>query len=195
MISDKNNMIFNFPNFISISRIILCFPLIYFLNRIPSELYYKDFNYYYVDLIVVFFIIVLMISTDILDGFIARRFNKVTNFGKLIDPVADKISILIVIIYLTQKPGIDGFLVLVYFLILFFRDMMIGIVGVFLMNKHGLSFDSLNSGKWFVAFSSLMLLTFLYDPILIKFEYLKWYFYSISMILMLYSFFEYYIQE
>lgn len=38
--------------------------------------------------------------TDILDGFIARKFNFVTNFGKLIDPLADKatqISILFVL--------------------------------------------------------------------------------------------------
>ena len=39
-------------------------------------------------------IIVLTISgiTDILDGAIARKFNLITNFGKLIDPLADKIT-------------------------------------------------------------------------------------------------------
>ena len=38
--------------------------------------------------------------TDILDGFIARKFNLITNFGKLMDPLADKftqISILVVL--------------------------------------------------------------------------------------------------
>ena len=37
-------------------------------------------------------IIVLTISgiTDILDGFIARKFNFITDFGKLMDPLADK---------------------------------------------------------------------------------------------------------
>ena len=39
-------------------------------------------------------IIFLTISgiTDILDGTIARKFNFITNFGKLIDPLADKIT-------------------------------------------------------------------------------------------------------
>ena len=40
--------------------------------------------------------------TDILDGFIARKFNLITNFGKLIDPLADKatqISTLIALLF------------------------------------------------------------------------------------------------
>ena len=184
--------IFNFPNFLSITRILLCFPLIYFLNRVPAQLHYHDFNLYYTELILIFAIIVLMIITDVLDGFIARLLNKVTDFGKLIDPVADKISILIVIIYLTQKQGIDGLLILIYFVVLWSRDLMIASIGLFLMNKHKLRFDSIKSGKWFLGFSSLMFLAFIYDPILIKFSYLKWYLYSISMVLMIYSFFEYY---
>lgn len=45
--------------------------------------------------------------TDILDGFIARKFNFITNFGKLIDPLADKttqISTLIALSYIGIIP-------------------------------------------------------------------------------------------
>ena len=188
----KLNVIFNIPNSISMTRIALCFPLIYFLGNIPSKLHYYDFKEYSFELIAVLLIIFLMVLTDVLDGAVARYLDNVTDFGKLIDPVADKVSILIVIIYLTQKTGMEGLFILIYFVLLCFRDTMVAIIGLYLMNKHKITFDSINSGKWFIGFSSLMFLAFIYDPILIKFTYLKWLLYSISIILMQYSTYEYY---
>ena len=85
----KLNVIFNIPNSISMMRIALCFPLIYFLGNIPSKLYYYDLKEYSFELIAVFVIILLMVLSDILDGVVARYLNNVTDFGKLIDPVAD----------------------------------------------------------------------------------------------------------
>jgi cardiolipin synthase len=41
-------------------------------------------------------VVVLSTLTDIADGFIARRFNMITDFGKFIDPVADKATQLVV---------------------------------------------------------------------------------------------------
>lgn len=41
--------------------------------------------------------------TDILDGAIARKFNFITNFGKLIDPLADKITQLSILWMLVSK--------------------------------------------------------------------------------------------
>jgi len=192
MFSMAKNNIINIPNFISISRILLSIPLIFFLNKIPKKLDFKDFEFYSYELSSIIIIIFIMIVSDLLDGYIARYLNSVTDFGKLIDPLADKVCLLIVIIYLTQKPGLDGLFILLYFVLLCFRDTMILLLGLYLMNKHKFRFDSINSGKWFVGFSALMFLAFIYDPILVKFLYMKWFLYFISIILMIYSTYEYY---
>lgn len=47
--------------------------------------------------------VIISTLTDIVDGFIARRFNMVTDFGKFIDPVADKATQLTVFICLITK--------------------------------------------------------------------------------------------
>ena len=191
---DKKNTILNIPNMISLSRIFLCFPLIYFLNRIPAKLYFYNFNEYSFELYIVFFIIIVMVLSDILDGAVARYLNKVTNFGKVIDPVADKVSILIILVYLTQKPGLQGLSILIFFILLIARDMFIGLHGIYFIKKYNQPFDSIESGKWFIACTAITFLFFIYDPILIKFYYLKWYFYSLTILLMGYSTYEYYIR-
>ena len=43
-------------------------------------------------------IYVLVVLTDVVDGFIARKYNKITNFGKLMDPLADKLLLLTMLI-------------------------------------------------------------------------------------------------
>jgi len=190
----RENNIINIPNMISFSRIALCFPLIYFLGKIPTKLYFYNFHEYLAELWIVFGIIFLMVLSDILDGFCARYMNQVTDFGKLIDPVADKVSILIILVYLTQKPGFEGFFILLFFIFLIARDMFIGIYAIYFIRKFNITFDSIKSGKWFVACAALMFLFFIYDSILIKFYYLKWYFYALTLLLMYYSTYEYYIR-
>jgi len=51
--------------------------------------------------------------TDLLDGYIARRFNMVTTWGKLMDPLADKLMLITVLISLTIKQLIPPFVVIV----------------------------------------------------------------------------------
>ena len=72
----------NLPNKLSILRILMVplFVLAYFL---PFE--WTPF--------VALGVFVLAAITDFLDGFIARKYNLVTNLGKLLDPIADKILV------------------------------------------------------------------------------------------------------
>ena len=51
--------------------------------------------------------------TDILDGFIARKFNFITNFGKLIDPLADKTTQIAILVTLALKDIIPMWILLI----------------------------------------------------------------------------------
>ena len=53
--------------------------------------------------------------TDVLDGFIARKFNFITNFGKLIDPLADKATQICTLIALAYTSIIPYWMLIVVF--------------------------------------------------------------------------------
>ncbi len=77
----------NIANKLTLARLILAIPFIYFLTMSQG---YNDFTYRMIALIL--FIIASL--TDFLDGYIARKNNMITDFGKLMDPLADKILVL-----------------------------------------------------------------------------------------------------
>lgn len=81
---------FTIPNMLSILRILLIPVIIYFY------VVKKDYN-------TTTFVVLFSVLTDIVDGFIARRFNMITDFGKFIDPVADKATQLAVLICLITR--------------------------------------------------------------------------------------------
>ena len=51
--------------------------------------------------------------TDFLDGYIARKHNLVTNFGKFIDPVADKLLVLTTLIMLLHRGQMEAWIIII----------------------------------------------------------------------------------
>lgn len=51
--------------------------------------------------------------TDMLDGHIARKYNMVTNFGKLMDPLADKLLVMSALLLLVQLGNVEGWMAVV----------------------------------------------------------------------------------
>ena len=92
----------NLPNKLSIARV-LCIPAIVIL------LYFQD----PVCRLAAASLFVLGCFTDFLDGHIARKRNLVTNFGKFIDPVADKLLVLTTLIMLIHLHMMDAWIVIV----------------------------------------------------------------------------------
>ena len=110
-------MLRHLPNILTISRFFMIPVIAWFLLK---EVY-----------IVAIAVILLSCFTDILDGYIARKFDVISDFGKLMDPLADKITQIALIATLTIK-GIIG----VWFLIILaIKDLIMIAGGSFLYAK------------------------------------------------------------
>ena len=133
-------------------------------------------------------LIIIIVLTDFLDGYVARKAEEITNFGKLIDPVADKVCMMVVLIYLIISYKLPF---LLFFIILGIRDIFLIIIGVYLMFSQEEVFQSNRSGKWFIGISALMMVLFLFkNPLNIP-SYILWTSYLISSLLFMFSTFEY----
>lgn len=97
----------NLPNKLSVLRIILI-PIIIILGIVESIDFEGNVlkNELFMDVtvgnIAILAIFIIASFTDFLDGHIARKYNLVTDFGKFIDPLADKLLVSTTMIYLIQ---------------------------------------------------------------------------------------------
>ena len=81
-------MIWNLPNILAISRILLS-PLMLFVMLNPALIKSYGFHESWV-LFIAAFIFVVASITDFFDGYIARQLDQITDLGKILDPLADK---------------------------------------------------------------------------------------------------------
>ncbi len=121
--------IFYIPNLISMSRFILLGITVYFL---------LNDNY-----IMTCIFIVLIWFSDLLDGYLARSRNQITEFGKIIDPLADKVSVISLVIILLIK----GIIPMWYVIIMVLRDVIILVGGLYLSSKKNIVLQSNWAGK------------------------------------------------
>ena len=141
----KRKEIFTISNLVSLFRLLLVIPTIYFLSQIGEH---EEFR---IVVIILFFIAYL---SDLLDGFLARKFNEITEFGKIIDPLADKIFVIGVILQLYISGEITHF----YFWIVLLRDVIIIIGGLIVSKTIGKVLPSNLLGKITVASIAVFLL-------------------------------------
>lgn len=65
---------------------------------------------------IVIFILTLAALTDFLDGWAARRFNQISMLGKILDPIADKLTVGFSLLGLTLRSALPLWVVIIYFI-------------------------------------------------------------------------------
>ncbi|MCI3919497.1 CDP-diacylglycerol--glycerol-3-phosphate 3-phosphatidyltransferase [Paenibacillus sp. TRM 82003] len=104
----------NIANRITLARIFLVPIIMFFLlvNLNLPELTFGGFSITYNQLIATI-IFIIAASTDGLDGYLARSRKMVTNLGKLLDPLADKLLVAAVLISLVDMHKLDAWIAIV----------------------------------------------------------------------------------
>ena len=116
----QKNQILTIPNLLSLVRLLLI-PLIVWL--------YVGQNHY----LAAAAVIVLSGLTDIADGIIARKFHMVSDFGKILDPVADKVTQGAILLCLGHRFPLIFPLVIVFVL----KECIMSVMGIYVIRKVG----------------------------------------------------------
>lgn len=124
----RKEEILTIPNLLSIVRLLLI-PLIVWLY-VTLERPYLAVG-----------AIVLSGLTDILDGYIARHYDMVSDFGKILDPIADKLTQLALIICLSSRYSTINYLLALFVV----KEIIMAISGWMVIRKK----DSVHSSQWF----------------------------------------------
>lgn len=135
-------------NALTVSRVFLTVPLVYFLHRNTP-----------VDNWIAFGIALVVIFTDYLDGKLARRQGQITDLGKKLDPLADKFLILSVAVYFAF---FRGNMPIWFAVLLLGRDALILLGGSILVYK-GIAVQADPPGKYTTVVVALAFLCFIFN--------------------------------
>lgn len=143
----------NLPNKLTITRIIMAFMIIALLLfpfdamgiSLP-KLFVNEAIVIDVKYLIAGVLFVLASFTDFLDGYIARKYNLITDFGKMIDAIADKVLVNSVLIILCAS----GFIHPIIAVVIIVRDSIVNAIKMVAGNK-GKTVAAIKSGKWKTA--------------------------------------------
>ena len=142
----------NLPNKITVMRLILtvviilllCIPFTFFGFNFPKY----DINGIVVELNVLIAGVIFIIAslTDFLDGHLARKYNMVTDTGKMLDAIADKVLVNAILILL----ACNGFIPVIVPVVYVTRDIVVDAIKMQAASK-GKVVAAIKSGKWKTA--------------------------------------------
>ena len=148
------------PNILSTFRIVLVgvFAWLFLTARIPHPQ-----NYWWA-----LGVYLLAFLTDVLDGFLARTFNWITPFGKLLDPLADKlmaITALVVILIAKATAGEEYAIYLVLFVLVTVKEGLMLVGGLLMLKQKKVAYSDWYGKTATGLFAFGIVLTLLSFPI------------------------------
>ena len=157
----------NIPNFLSTLRILLLVPIIFSF----------EYNFYLFSLII--FIIAAL--TDFLDGYFARKNNLTSDEGALLDLLADKIFVSVLLIWMTFH--FDSLILLISSILIVSREISISYLRLYIVSnsKYIAEVKSDLVGKYKTAIQMFGLGLILISPLLSNF------FFNISLVIIFFS--------
>lgn len=139
----------NLPNKLTIGRILMAVVIIAILLFPFDSMEISTTKFFINEILVVDIkyliagvLFVLASFTDFLDGYIARKYNLVTDFGKMMDAIADKMLVNSVLIILASTGDINAIIPVVVVL----RDTFVDVIKMIVGNK-GKAVAAIKSGK------------------------------------------------
>jgi CDP-diacylglycerol--glycerol-3-phosphate 3-phosphatidyltransferase len=133
------------PNLLTLARIAVIPFVLLFMDRGAAEDATVGDRYFYSFLAALLF--ALAAATDWFDGWLARNMGWTSLLGKLLDPLADKLIVMAVLVKLAALDRVPAWLVV----LLLAREFAItGLRSI--ASSEGLSIDVIQSGKWKTAF-------------------------------------------
>jgi len=138
------------PNILTVGRLLAapCVPLAYVVFPSP----FADW--------VALILFIGASFTDYLDGYLARKWNQISNFGRMLDPIADKVMVIISLLVVVIFNGFD-YLFLIPVVIILFREIFVSGLREFLGADAG-KLQVTKLAKWktmtqMVAISAILL--------------------------------------
>ena len=161
---EKKTSIWNVPNILSLLRMALVPVFVCCLLYLPVQS---------TALCLVSAVVFALTSlTDMLDGKIARKYNLVTDFGKFLDPVADKLLIIGSYLALLVKHSDDKFYVTFMFwclYIIFFRELAVTSLRMIVSSKVVIAADIFGKIKTVSQMAAVVVA--IIEPVFCKYVY------------------------
>ena len=100
--------------------------------------------------------------TDMLDGYLARKLNQITDFGKLFDPLADKLMVLTAMVC----QGIDGVFPWIAIMIVAAKELVMVLGGMYMLSRNIVVYSNYVGKTAQVGFIASLILSFFHDQFL-----------------------------
>lgn len=174
-------LVYNLPNILTISRIVVM-PLIF------VSIYFTSYAWAMIAAI----LFVIASITDYFDGYLARAWNETSAFGRLLDPIADKLLVATALVVILAKPDMYScsLTVLPVFVILC-REILVSGLREFLREVNvGLPVTKL--AKWKTTFQMVALAMMLFKDLWIGWSYLGEFLLWVAAVLTFITGYQYY---